>query len=792
MKLFFNRNLFKVVLLALMFVIAVTVSFISLFQSVRYVQKIHSLSGEIHALKIQNAVIDTQLVYDYKRQNNDQLQQDWRVFARTWDVFSKNITRDFEKRSDIVEHMEALRSTIDNKYQLILHYESDKAVLANSVFFLLDAEEEMRGKGIGGNQEKIGYILSQLLKNQLYFHSESSGIEDQIALVTGLLAQETQGDEDKELLLIHLRMLSEMNQNVASVLEQIHQLHLAEKLEVMEKVLDRITEQERDNRMVFNSVLAVLALVMLIGFVITFYKTYRKNIQIMALQKENDRKNRELTEKMQLLNEYKRALDESSIVSKTDLKGKITYVNERFCSISGYRPEELLGHPHNIIRHPEFPAEVFQQLWTTIRKKEVFHGIIRNRNKAGEEYYVDSTVVPILDENGNVIEYIAIRNEVTELIRAKNEAIDAGKAKSTFLANMSHELRTPLNAIIGFSQILMAKSDTPEGVVRYIEKINVAGKSLLSLVNTILDFSKIEAGKMTFKPEMVSVSSLLHEVSMIIEPMAQKKSLHYSYPELISLGLYLDRQLIQQVLLNLLSNAVKFTSEGGSVEIEIDYDATRRAYRFGICDSGIGIEAGDLATLFDPFTQVENPFQKTTKGTGLGLAIAKRIIEDLHGGSIWVESTPGEGTRFYFTIPVAQAQTHVERSNSAMEGAGKLLIVEDTPEFQKILLERLGTQYNICMTNSVNRAKEILENERFDFIVLDFFLVDGISSEVIQFMNNNRLEIPTIIISAEDDGKLIANLPESEWVDGIFNKSDTETICDYLTKRMNNEPKKEH
>lgn len=370
------------------------------------------------------------------------------------------------------------------------------------------------------------------------------------------------------------------------------------------------------------------------------------------------------------------------------------------------------------------------------------------------------------------------------LIRLVDQVERASQSKDMFLANMSHELRTPLNAIIGFSQILSMNKTLPENLKPYIDKIGVAGNNLLTLVNTILDFAKLEAGKLTFKPDIVIVSGLLRDVAMIIEPMAQKKSIHFHYSDLISLGLYLDRQLIQQVLLNLLSNAIKFTPDGGDVNMTVEFNEEKRVYRFAVCDSGIGIEAKDIATLFDPFTQVENPFQKSAKGTGLGLAISKRIIEDLHGGQLWVESEPSKGSCFYFTIPVSQTQNTLERYVAQNNQAKRMLIVEDAIEYQKMLIERLSDYYHLVVTNSVNKAKELLEEEAFDFIVLDFFLVDGISSEVLQFMERNEIRIPVIIISAEDDSKLIAHLPDTESVEGIFNKAHIQEICNYLTNRI--------
>jgi signal transduction histidine kinase len=367
------------------------------------------------------------------------------------------------------------------------------------------------------------------------------------------------------------------------------------------------------------------------------------------------------------------------------------------------------------------------------------------------------------------------------LVRLADEAERSSSAKDMFLANMSHELCTPLNAIIGFSQILTMNQGIPPKLLGYIQKIGIAGNSLLVLVNTILDFAKLEAGKLSFKPEITLASVIIREIATIIEPMAQKKSIQFTYPEHISLGLYVDKQLIVQVLLNLLSNAVKFTPDNGKVSLSIDYDETTHTYKVGVHDNGVGIDTSDIATLFDPFTQVENSFQKSTKGTGLGLAIAKRIIEDLHGGQLWVESVAGEGSAFYFTLPVSSSQATLERFVSTAANSKKALIVEDAVEYQHVLVERLRDTFNLTLTNSVNKAKELLEQESFDFIVLDFFLVDGISSEVLQFMMHNGINTPVIIISAEDDSKLIANLPDTHVVEGIFNKTNVNQICDFLT-----------
>lgn len=637
---------------ALFFVAAVVVSFINLFESIKYEQKIYTLTGQLHALRIQNETIDTQIVHDFKKQNYDQIQQNWNVFSEEWKNFHAKLKRDIENQPEIFREMGDLHSSIDRKYQRLLHFESDKAVLANSLFFLLDIESDLRHSS-GRDSIKVADGLGALLNNVFYYNINQGNLEEEIAQLIGLIEiNQTPLPIDKELFISHLRMLSEKNKSIIKTLETIRAQQVAQKFEKLEGYFVKTIQDERSHYMIVNSLIAFLAVIMLAGFIITFFKTYRDKYKILLLQEENEEKHRQLMTKMQLLNEYKRALDESSIVSKTDLSGVITYVNDKFCMISGYTKEELLGQPHNIVRHPDFPAAVFKDLWQTIRSRQVFHGIIQNRKKTGEAYFVDSTIVPILDKEGNILEFMAIRNDISELIRAKDEAIAAGESKSVFLANMSHELRTPLNAIIGFSQILMVKPDTPPSVKNFVEKIHISGKSLLALVNTILDFSKIEAGKMEIHKITFTMSQLMSEVKILVEPMAEKKKLKLILDVMGEDQIYADRQLIKQVMVNLLSNAIKFSPQSTSVVLEHYSDPEREV--FGIRDNGPGIAEEQISDLFEPFTQIREHQTSAVKGTGLGLPIVKKIIE-LHGGEMRVESAIGKGSCFYFSLPKADA-----------------------------------------------------------------------------------------------------------------------------------------
>jgi signal transduction histidine kinase/CheY-like chemotaxis protein len=367
-----------------------------------------------------------------------------------------------------------------------------------------------------------------------------------------------------------------------------------------------------------------------------------------------------------------------------------------------------------------------------------------------------------------------------KLTTLADKAETANRSKDIFLANMSHELRTPLNTIIGFSQILKVRPEIPENMRPYIEKISISGNNLLNLVNTILDFAKLEAGKVSYNPKMTFISEIVNEVSIIVSSLAEAKHISLQLPSDISLALHIDIQLMKQVLINILSNAIKFTPEHGKVALSIQFDQQNNEYILSVSDTGVGMSQESLSKLFTPFTQIENHLQSASKGSGLGLVIAKRIVEDLHGGRLWVESELGVGTSFHISIPTLNDLTKVELFASKNSENQKLLIVEDSAEYVNILVDKLNQSFNITVTNSVNKAKELLEANRYDKIILDFFLIDGISSEVLYFMDTQELATPVYIISAEDDFKIVQHLQESKNIVGVFNKKDITLICDVI------------
>jgi len=249
---------------------------------------------------------------------------------------------------------------------------------------------------------------------------------------------------------------------------------------------------------------------------------------------------------------------------------------------------------------------------------------------------------------------IAIRNaRLFREIQDKSRQLEiANQHKSDFLANMSHELRTPLNAIIGFSEVLVEKmfGEVNDKQLDYLKDIHSSGKHLLSLINDILDLSKIEAGRMELDVADFDLRSALENAITLVKERAQRHGIALGLEVDPSLGNFRgDERKFKQILLNLLSNAVKFTPEGGRVGVAAR--PATDAVEFSVTDTGVGIAAADQEIVFEEFKQVGTDYTRKAEGTGLGLALTKRFVE-LHGGTIRLESAPGKGSTFTFTIPL--------------------------------------------------------------------------------------------------------------------------------------------
>jgi PAS domain S-box-containing protein len=338
----------------------------------------------------------------------------------------------------------------------------------------------------------------------------------------------------------------------------------------------------------------------------------------------------------------------------TDPDGSIVFANKAFTRTTGYTLEEALGQNPRILKSGYQPDQYYSELWKTISGGGVWHGEFHNRRKDGSTYWEEAVISPVKDETGRIINYLAVKEDITkrrraeeELRQAKEEAEAANRMKSEFLANMSHEIRTPMNAILGFTELLLEEEPDRERLEK-LDIIKKSGKNLLNLLNDILDFSKIEAGKLLIEPGYFSLRRAVEHVVSLYEPVATEKGLDFlSIPDVDLPGIvYGDELRLTQIIINIVSNAVKFTETGG-VTLRCTY--VRPDVIITVADTGIGISADKIASIFSAFEQADSSTERKYGGTGLGLAISKRLAE-MMGGSIHVQSVPGEGSVFTLTV----------------------------------------------------------------------------------------------------------------------------------------------
>jgi PAS domain S-box-containing protein len=431
-----------------------------------------------------------------------------------------------------------------------------------------------------------------------------------------------------------------------------------------------------------------------------------------------------------------------------------------------YLPDAVTLYPSN-----ELPL-VRAMRGESVDAVELF---IRNA-KVPDGRLLSITGRPLRGENGAlqggvvVFHDISLQKRAQEaLVHAKEEAERANKFKDQFLSTMSHELRTPLNAILGFSELLTDEryGQMNERQSRYVNHIHTSGKHLLKLISDILDLSKIEAGRLELTREDVAVTSACAEVLSALQPLAGKKSQALLQQVEPSLYVRADATRFKQIIMNLIGNAIKFTPEGGRIELA----ACRvgEQVRLEVRDNGPGIPPEDQQRIFEAFYRRAQS-GATIEGTGLGLAITVRLLE-LHGSKLEIESKPGEGTCFYFSLPLlAIAPYQPAQTTKATPRAGKtprILVIEDNAATGQLIQSQLASSgYETVRCDQPERATEMAAEHQPDAITLDLLMQPVHGLEVLLRLKNDprTLKIPVIVVTIVDQPGVGSALGADEYL----------------------------
>jgi PAS domain S-box-containing protein len=470
-----------------------------------------------------------------------------------------------------------------------------------------------------------------------------------------------------------------------------------------------------------------------------------------------------------------------------DREGRIEWANDGFTRITGFTFDEMKGkRPEEMVQMSAqpLPAEIMSLMKERVQKRkeavlrgESYRFELPANHRSGRRFWLSIEGQPVKDAEGNVLNYLNVQSDITELKEAEQAAQEArlqaeaaSRTKSVFLANMSHELRTPMNAIIGYSEMLIEEAGDAghESFVPDLQKIRTAGKHLLELINDVLDLSKIEAGRMELYLETFALQTVLVNVMDTVRPLADKNQNALVLEAPGDLGsMRADLTKVRQCLFNLLSNACKFTHDG---TITLRVRAADGRLYFAVEDTGIGMSAEQMGKLFHAFTQADASTTRKFGGTGLGLVIS-RTFARMMGGDVTVESELGKGTTFTLELPftVAPSASGPLRGGTTLSGAVPLdlpapdpgapliLIIEDEVDSRDLLqrlIQREGFRVKVA-TGGKEGIRMAME-ETPAAITLDLIMpeVDGWTVLTALKSTPALCDVPVLAVSITDQREL--------------------------------------
>ncbi len=535
----------------------------------------------------------------------------------------------------------------------------------------------------------------------------------------------------------------------------------------------------------------------------------KSNLEIeqanQRLQEEIEERKRAESEVRQQKQYIEAVLQNSPVAIVTlDLAERIASCNPAFERMFGYAREEALGRNLDDLITIAGIQEQATEFTRRVMEGETIYQIVKRSRNDGTLIDLELFGVPVIVA-GEHVGALGIYHDITERVRAdqalrqaKETAEAAAQAKSEFLANMSHEIRTPLNAVIGMTGLLFDTKLTSEQL-EFVETIRNSGDSLLNIINDILDFSKIEAGKLELEKQPLYLPDLIEDSLDLLAPRAAEKGLDLAYliEDQVPPTIVGDVTRLRQVLVNLLGNAVKFT-DSGEVVVSVSTRPKQGAgqlLQFSVRDTGIGISPDQIQKLFQSFSQVDASTTRKYGGTGLGLAISQRLAQ-MMGGEIWVESQPGIGSTFSFTILAESAPTEPRMYLRAHQPGLKdkrLLIVDDNATNRRILV-RQSESWGM-VPRAAASGQEALEwirrGETFDIGILDMQMpeMDGLTLATEIARHHRKQQLPLVMLTSvgqvdgpEAKGRFTAQLTKPvkasqlyDTIIGIFDGSPTRT-----------------
>lgn len=431
----------------------------------------------------------------------------------------------------------------------------------------------------------------------------------------------------------------------------------------------------------------------------------------------------------------------SSIVI-TDINANIIFVNPEFEKVTGYKREEVVGKNPRVLQSGKHDKDFYKNMWDILLSGKEWKGELLNKKKNNGFYWESASIAPIYDEDGIIKNFVAVKHDITELVKAKEIAEESNRLKSNFLATISHELRTPLNTILGFSSFINEKTPIDE-ILDMNNKITESSNHLLEIVESILDISIIEAKELKLNKEVCNISEIFTRIKhyLDIEQIRTKKGhiniKFVSDSDYSNLKINTDKIRIVQIISNLLNNALKFTEKGS---IEYGYKVENKDITFFVKDTGIGIDEDKLNFIFDKFRQIQDSKSRKYSGVGLGLSISKEIT-NLLGSPLNVESKKGVGSKFFFSLPnIITIEEKDKKLISKSEFSypdlenKMILIAEDTDLNYMVLKKMLAvTKASILWAKDGQQAIDMVKsNNNIEIILMDIMMpnVDGYEATI--------------------------------------------------------------